>query len=79
MQVIPIEMVVRGYMTGSTETSIWTLYKNGCRNYCGNVLAEGMQKNAKVRTSDALPPSPRLRCRCHLPPPALSPPPNLNT
>ena len=28
-KVIPIEMVVRGYITGSTNTSLWTLYKNG--------------------------------------------------
>jgi len=36
--VLPIEFVVRGYMTGSTDTSIWTQYKNGVRNYCGHAL-----------------------------------------
>lgn len=25
----PIEFVVRGYMTGSTDTSIWVNYNNG--------------------------------------------------
>lgn len=28
-------------MTGSTSTSLWTVYNNGVRNYCGNELAEG--------------------------------------
>ena len=46
--VFPIEFVVRGYMTGSTSTSLWTHYKNGGRNYCGNPLAEGMVKNEKL-------------------------------
>ena len=28
-------------MTGSTSTSLWTVYNKGVRNYCGNELAEG--------------------------------------
>jgi phosphoribosylaminoimidazole-succinocarboxamide synthase len=43
--VLPIEFVVRGYMTGSTDTSIWTQYQQGVRNYCGHSLPEGMKKN----------------------------------
>ena len=43
--VLPIEFVVRGYMTGSTDTSIWTQYQKGLRSYCGNPLPEGMKKN----------------------------------
>ncbi len=43
--VLPIECVVRGYMTGSTDTSIWTQYQKGVRNYCGHALPEGMKKN----------------------------------
>jgi phosphoribosylaminoimidazole-succinocarboxamide synthase len=43
--VLPIEFVVRGYMTGSTDTSIWTQYQKGVRNYCGHALPEGMKKN----------------------------------
>jgi phosphoribosylaminoimidazole-succinocarboxamide synthase len=30
-KVLPIEFVVRGYMTGSTDTSIWTQYQKGVR------------------------------------------------
>ncbi|KAG2317488.1 hypothetical protein Bca52824_020610 [Brassica carinata] len=38
--VFPIEFVVRGYVTGSTDTSLWTVYKKGVRNYCGNELSD---------------------------------------
>ena len=47
-RVLPIEFVVRGYLTGSTETSIWTQYKNGARSYCGYPLIDGMKKNEKL-------------------------------
>lgn len=47
-QVFPVEFVVRGYMTGSTSTSLWTHYKNGERTYCGNTLPDGMSKNQKL-------------------------------
>ncbi|HJL63887.1 MAG TPA: phosphoribosylaminoimidazolesuccinocarboxamide synthase, partial [Candidatus Marinimicrobia bacterium] len=33
--VFPIEFVVRGYITGSTSTSLWTVYNSGDREYCG--------------------------------------------
>ncbi len=46
-KVFPIEFVVRGYLTGSTDTSAWTLYQKGIRNICGNILEEGMRKNQK--------------------------------
>ena len=47
-KVIPIEFVVRGYITGSTSTSLWTVYNNGDREYCGNQLSEGLIKNQKL-------------------------------
>ncbi len=47
-EVQPIEFVVRGYITGSTSTSLWTVYNNGDREYCGNILAEGLEKNQKL-------------------------------
>ena len=48
-KVFPIEFVVRGFITGSTSTSLWTVYKNGDRNYCGNELPEGLQKNQRLK------------------------------
>jgi len=47
-KVFPIEFVVRGYITGSTSTSLWTVYNNGDREYCGNILEEGLVKNQKL-------------------------------
>ncbi len=47
-EVFPIEFVVRGYITGTTSTSLWTQYKNGVRNYCGNFLEEGLVKNQRL-------------------------------
>lgn len=42
---LPVEFVVRGYLTGSTSTSIWRHYREGAREYCGHRLPGGMQKN----------------------------------
>lgn len=44
---LPVEMVVRGYLTGVTTTSAWYNYERGVRNFCGNILPEGMKKNQK--------------------------------
>ncbi|WRX30173.1 SAICAR synthetase/ADE2 [Theobroma cacao] len=54
--VFPVEFVVRGFVTGSTDTSLWTVYKNGVRNYCGNVLPNGLVKNQKL-TANILTPT----------------------
>ena len=42
-----VEMVVRGYITGVTTTSAWYNYERGIRNFCGNTLPEGLEKNQK--------------------------------
>ncbi len=47
-KVIPIEMVVRGYLTGSTATSLWTHYKDGERDFGDFILPDGMRKNQKL-------------------------------
>ena len=47
-KVLPIEFVVRGYITGSTSTSIWTAYQEGARSYCGHSLPDGLVKNQKL-------------------------------
>lgn len=44
-KVLPIEFVVRGYITGTTSTSLWTQYNKGVRNYCGITFKEGLRKN----------------------------------
>jgi phosphoribosylaminoimidazole-succinocarboxamide synthase len=47
-QPLPVEMVVRAYVTGSTSTSIWTHYEGGGRNFCGNPLPDGMRKHQRL-------------------------------
>ena len=41
-----IEMIIRGYLTGSA----WREYKNGCRSLCGVILPDGMKENQKFPT-----------------------------
>jgi len=55
--VFPIEFIVRGYMTGSTDTSIWTHYKNASRKYCGHTLPDGLRKNQILPNSPILTPT----------------------
>lgn len=47
-EVFPIEFVVRGYISGTTNTSLWTQYQQGVRHYCGLTFAEGLRKNQKL-------------------------------
>ncbi|MDJ0851266.1 MAG: phosphoribosylaminoimidazolesuccinocarboxamide synthase [Myxococcota bacterium] len=42
---LPVEFVYRGYLTGSSPTSIWTAYESGERTYCGHALPDGMTKH----------------------------------
>lgn len=48
-KVIPIEMVVRGYITGVTDTSIWGSYEKGERVIYGIKFPEGLKKNQKLK------------------------------
>lgn len=47
LKMLKVEIVVRGYLTGSTGTSAWVNYHKGVRDFCGNILPEGMIKNQK--------------------------------
>lgn len=42
---LPVEVIVRGVMTGSTSTSIWKLYEQGKRNIYGYDFVDGITKN----------------------------------
>ena len=35
-------------MTGSSSTSLWTIYEQGNREYCGIQFPDGMVKNQKL-------------------------------
>ncbi len=47
-QPLPIEIVVRGYITGVTKTSLWYLYDQGDRRPYGVSLPDGLQKNDQL-------------------------------
>ena len=42
---LPVELVVRSYLTGVTSTSAWTHYAEGKRTFAGHALPDGMKKN----------------------------------
>ena len=42
---LPVEVIVRGVMTGSTSTSIWKQYEQGKREIYGYSFADGIAKN----------------------------------
>jgi len=48
MKTLPVEAVVRGYLTGTTDTSIWTRYQNGERTFADLTLPDGLKKNTKL-------------------------------
>lgn len=45
LTILPVEIVVRGYLAGTTSTSILTMYRDGARAMYGHVLPEGMRAN----------------------------------
>ncbi|MGQ9585795.1 MAG: phosphoribosylaminoimidazolesuccinocarboxamide synthase [Anaerolineae bacterium] len=49
-QVFPVEVVVRGYITGVTQTALWYRYEQGERVIYGHRLPEGLRKNEPLPT-----------------------------
>ncbi|MGY4644290.1 phosphoribosylaminoimidazolesuccinocarboxamide synthase [Cellulomonas sp. URHB0016] len=50
LEMLPIEIVVRAYLTGSTNTSLWPMYDRGERVLYGHELPDGLRKNQKLAT-----------------------------
>ncbi len=48
LDMLPVEMVVRDYMTGSTNTSIWPMYRDGAREMYGVTFPDGLVQNQKL-------------------------------
>lgn len=44
----PVEVIVRGFITGVTSTALWYRYSLGERNIYGYQFPEGMQKNQQL-------------------------------
>ena len=45
LTILPVEIVVRGYLAGTTGTSVLTLYKQGLRQMYGHTLPDGLADN----------------------------------
>lgn len=48
LDMLPVEMIVRDYLTGSTATSIWPMYRDGRREMYGVRLPDGLRRNQKL-------------------------------
>ncbi|WAS97645.1 phosphoribosylaminoimidazolesuccinocarboxamide synthase [Nannocystis punicea] len=48
---IPVEFVVRGYLTGVSDTSIARAYERGERTFCGHALPDGLRRHEKLPRS----------------------------
>lgn len=48
LDILPVEMVVRGYLAGTTGTSVLTLYKAGQREMYGLRLPDGLRDNQRL-------------------------------
>jgi len=44
-QPLPVEVIVRGYITGVTSTSLWKRYEDGARDIYGYPFPDGLKKN----------------------------------
>ena len=45
---LPLEFIVRGYITGVTKTSAWSAYAAGARTFCGNLLPDDLNRNQQL-------------------------------
>jgi phosphoribosylaminoimidazole-succinocarboxamide synthase len=50
LEILPVEIVVRGYLAGTTATSILTMYRAGQREMYGHRLPDGLQPNQQLPT-----------------------------
>jgi phosphoribosylaminoimidazole-succinocarboxamide synthase len=48
LDIMPVEIVVRDYLAGTTGTSIWSMYKTGRREMYGHRFADGLRENQKL-------------------------------
>lgn len=50
LNILPVEIVVRGYLAGTTSTSILTMYRAGRRQMYGQTLPDGLADNQVLET-----------------------------
>ena len=48
LTIMPVEIVVRDYLAGTTGTSLWTMYRKGRREMYGHSFPDGLRENQKL-------------------------------
>jgi phosphoribosylaminoimidazole-succinocarboxamide synthase len=48
LDILPVEVVVRDYLAGTTATSVWSMYKAGRREIYGLRFPDGLRENEKL-------------------------------
>src|SRR3984893_8691753 len=48
LDIMPVEIVVRDYLAGTTATSVWSMYKAGRRDIYGIRFPDGLRENQKL-------------------------------
>lgn len=48
LDILPVEMVVRDYLAGTTATSVWSMYQAGRREIYGRHFPDGLRENEKL-------------------------------
>jgi phosphoribosylaminoimidazole-succinocarboxamide synthase len=48
LDIMPVEIVVRDYLAGTTATSVWSMYKAGHRDIYGIHFPDGLRENQKL-------------------------------
>ncbi len=54
-QPLPVEVIVRGYITGVTSTSLWRQYADGARTIYGYHFSDGLRKNTDLPSAIVTP------------------------
>ncbi len=62
LRIMPVEIVVRDYLAGTTGTSIWPMYKRGLREMYGIRFPDGhaREPEARAHASSRRPPRPSM-------------------
>jgi phosphoribosylaminoimidazole-succinocarboxamide synthase len=55
LAILPVEVVVRDYLTGTTGTSIWPIYRAGRREIYGIRFPDGLHENQKLAATVVTP------------------------
>jgi phosphoribosylaminoimidazole-succinocarboxamide synthase len=48
LDILPVEIVVRDYLAGTTATSVWSMYRQGRREMYGVRFPDGLRENEKL-------------------------------